>query len=215
MEPRARAINRPTLRYEHAAIRSGHSLVAGVDEVGRGSWAGPVVAAAVILPIRGRRPPRGLDGVRDSKQLSECERRAAWNAIFASGAIVSIGWASHHVVDRSGLSYANRRALCRAISGLMPAPDIVLVDHFELPECALPQVPVTRGDALCLSIAAASIVAKVFRDGWMHSCDRRYPGYGFARHKGYGTPEHRAALRDLGISPVHRTSFAPLAGLVP
>jgi ribonuclease HII len=203
----------PSLAHERAARRVGHALVAGVDEVGRGSWAGPVVAAAVILPLHRRGLIKTLECVRDSKQLSAAQRRHAYGAIFASGAVVSLGWASHHVVDRVGLAYANRRAMCRAIAGLASAPDVVLLDHFALPECALPQVCITHGDAQCLSIAAASIVAKVFRDDCMDTFERRYPGYGFSQHKGYGTAGHRAALAILGISPLHRRSFGPVAEL--
>lgn len=202
---------RPTLVHERAALRDGHSVIAGVDEVGRGSWAGPVVAAAVILPLARRGLARTLETVHDSKQLSPQQRSAAFDAIVAGGALVSLGWASHHVIDRDGLAFANRRAMCRAIAGLSTVPDIVLLDHFGLPECALVQECITHGDAECLSIAAASIVAKVFRDNWMNRCDRRFPGYGFSQHKGYGTAGHRAALAELGISPLHRRSFGPIA----
>jgi ribonuclease HII len=204
---------RPTLVHERSARRTGHALVAGVDEVGRGSWAGPVVAAAVILPLQKRRLLDTLACVRDSKQLSAAQRRYAYGAIFASGAVVSLGWSSHHVIDRAGLAYANRRAMCRAIAGLAVTPDVVLLDHFALPECHLPQLCITHGDAQCLSIAAASIIAKVFRDACMNTFERRYPGYGFSRHKGYGTPGHREALAALGISPLHRRSFGPVAEL--
>lgn len=200
--------------YERSARRAGHHIVAGVDEVGRGSWAGPVVAAAVILPQRALHSGRGLEGVRDSKQLDSKDRRLAFDAILAGGALVSLGWASHHVVDRHGIAFANRRAMCRAIAGLPTVPQMVLIDHFSLPECELPQTCITRGDSVCLSIAAASVVAKVCRDAWMSRFDRRYPGYGFAQHKGYGTAGHRAALETLGISPLHRRSFAPVAALL-
>lgn len=211
LEKRARA--RPSLDHERAALRIGHAFIAGVDEVGRGSWAGPVVAAAVILPLRKRGLTKTLAMVGDSKKLSPEQRGEAYRAIFAAGSLVSVGWASHHVVDRSGLAFANRRAMCRAIAGLQIVPHIVLLDHFALPECDLPQVCITHGDAQCLSIAAASVVAKVFRDTWMNRFDRRYPGYGFSQHKGYGTAGHRAALETLGISPLHRRSFGPVAAL--
>jgi ribonuclease HII len=202
---------RPSLDHERAARRAGHVLVAGVDEVGRGSWAGPVVAAAVILPLGQRRLTITLEAVHDSKQLSPEQRILAYDSIFAAGALVSLGWASHHVIDRDGLAFANRRAMCRAIAGLPAVPSMVLIDHFALPECDLPQVCITRGDAESLSIAAASVVAKVVRDNWMCRFDRRYPGYGFSQHKGYGTANHRAALATLGISPLHRRSFGPIA----
>jgi ribonuclease HII len=213
MDPEPGSKARPTLEYERAARRGGHAVVAGVDEVGRGSWAGPVVAAAVILPLRRRGLARTLEIVHDSKQLTAEQRILAYESIFAVGALVSLGWASHHVIDRCGLAFANRRAMCRAIAGLPITPNLVLIDHFALPECDLPQVCITRGDAECLSIAAASVVAKVFRDNCMSRLDRRYPGYGFSRHKGYGTADHRAALATLGISPLHRRSFGPIAAL--
>lgn len=203
----------PSLEHERAARRAGHAVLAGVDEVGRGSWAGPVVAAAVILPLEKRDLAKKLHMVHDSKQLSPAQRGEAYGAIFAAGSLVSVGWASHHVVDRAGLAFANRRAMCRAIAGLPIVPHIVLLDHFALPECDLPQVCITHGDARCLSIAAASIVAKVFRDNCMNRFDRRYPGYGFSENKGYGTVRHRAALAQLGVSPLHRRSFAPVAVL--
>jgi ribonuclease HII len=152
-----------------------------------------------------------LVGVNDSKQLTREQRVQAYDAVFASGAIVSLGWASHHVIDRDGLAFANRHAMCRAIAGLPVRPDVVLIDHFALPECTLPQVCITRGDAESLSIAAASVVAKVFRDNCMCRFSRRYPGYGFSQHMGYGTANHRAALASLGISPLHRRSFGPIA----
>ena len=211
VENRSKA--RPSLAYERAAASAGHAIIAGVDEVGRGSWAGPVVAAAVILPLGKSGLAKRLEGVHDSKQLTPEQRSQAYLAILAVGAVVSLGWASHHVVDSAGLSFANRRAMCRAIAGLSSVPQIVLLDHFALPECDLPQVCITRGDAQSLSIAAASIVAKVFRDNCMNRFDRRYPGYGFSQHKGYGTPGHRAALATLGISPLHRRSFGPVAAL--
>lgn len=214
MQEKTQVNVRPSLRHERAAGRAGRTLIAGVDEVGRGSWAGPVVAAAVILPTRRRGLSAALDSVRDSKQLSAAQRRHAFRAIFACGSTVSLGWASHHVIDRAGLAFANRRAMCRAIEGLTSEPELVLLDHFALPECELPQLCLTHGDATCLSIAAASIVAKVFRDGYMCGLERRYPGYGFAQHKGYGTANHRTALRELGVSPVHRVSFTPVADLV-
>ncbi len=213
MDLESRRKTTPSLEHERAALRTGHAVIAGVDEVGRGSWAGPVVAAAVILPLQKRGLAKTLEMVHDSKQLSPDQRLEAYHAIFAAGALVSVGGASHHVVDRAGLAFANRRAMCRAIAGLPTVPHIVLLDYFALPECDLPQMCITHGDARCLSIAAASIVAKVFRDRCMSRFDRRYPGYGFSHHKGYGTAGHRAALATLGVSPLHRRSFSPIAAL--
>src|SRR5579859_3050768 len=134
MDASSRGKVRPSLRHERAALRTGYELIAGVDEVGRGSWAGPVVAAAVILPLQKRGLATTLEMVHDSKLLSPEQRSEAYHAIFAAGALVSVGWASHHVVDRAGLAFANRRAMCRAIAGLPTEPNIVLIDHFSLPE---------------------------------------------------------------------------------
>lgn len=205
----------PTLLCERRLQRQGFSIVAGVDEVGRGSWAGPLVTAAVVLPAGRRALGLLRDCVRDSKQLAPRDRVQAYRAILSSGAIVAVGWASHHVIDSIGLAPANRRAMCRAVDHLNVRPDALLLDHFALPECPLPQTCVTKGDSRCLSVAAASIVAKLVRDDWMMKADARYPGYGFARHKGYGTGAHVRALRELGPSPLHRRTFAPVAALPP
>lgn len=187
----------------------GHTAVAGVDEVGRGSWAGPVVAAAVVLPSDVE-ILRLLAGLRDSKQLAPPLRLELAGRVCQCALSVGLGWASHHAIDRDGIAAANRRAMVRAVANLKTAPTALLIDHFRLPESPLPQVCITRGDSLSLSIAAASVVAKVLRDRWMSGCDPRFPGYGFARHKGYGTPEHRRALQELGPCPLHRRSFAPV-----
>jgi ribonuclease HII len=192
-------------------MRQGHRLIAGVDEAGRGSWAGPVVAAAVILPVHIPAIIKELAEVRDSKLLSAQQRHEAADAILCRCTAISVGWATHHVVDERGLTAANRSAMLRAVAALRARPDSLLIDYFRLPDCPLPQTSITKGDSRCLSIAAASIIAKVFRDRWMEKCEVRFPGYGFARHKGYGTPAHREALRRLGPSPIHRMSFAPLA----
>jgi ribonuclease HII len=190
-------------------------VIAGVDEVGRGSWAGPVVAAAVVLPLEWPDLCRALDGVRDSKQLSAERREELFQAILSLSSAIGIGWSTHHVVDRMGIAAANRRAMERAVARLSVRPDALLLDYFELPSCSLPQRSVPQGDARSLSIACASIVAKVVRDRWMQKCDARFPGYGFGQHKGYGTPQHRAALEEQGPSPLHRLSFRPLSGWEP
>jgi ribonuclease HII len=203
----------PTLELEYALLLEGYRLIAGVDEVGRGSWAGPVVAAAVVLPLGDSASLTMLEGLRDSKQLSAEERTEAAKAIRAAGASIGIGWSSHHVVDGRGIAAANRGAMVRAIAGLKERPDCLLIDFMRLPECPLPQVCIPKGDEQSLSVAAASIVAKVVRDRWMTRCEGRYPGYGFASHKGYGTEAHRTALARQGPSPIHRLSFRPLARL--
>lgn len=200
-----------SLRYEELLCAEGYGRIAGVDEVGRGSWAGPVVAAAVVLPLHLPNIDVLLSSVDDSKKLTPEQRQVAFQRIMKIGASVALGWSSHHVVDADGLGVANQRALQRAVRNLPVAPDALLVDYFRLSECSLAQVCLPRGDGLSLSIAAASIVAKVVRDRWMVTCDRRYPVYGFASHKGYGTRGHHQALKRHGPCALHRRSFAPVA----
>jgi ribonuclease HII len=192
-------------------MRRGCGLIAGADEVGRGSWAGPLVAAAVILPLDSRTALRRLAGVRDSKTLSPPQRTELNDLILGLCVSASIGWVSHEYIDREGLTRGNIRALERAVLGLNRPPDALVIDHFHLPGCHLPQACVSKGDALSISVAAASVVAKVFRDRWMERCHPRYPLYGFVRHKGYGTREHREALQRHGPSQIHRRSFEPIA----
>ena len=198
---------RPDFAREAAAFAAGARLVAGVDEVGRGPLAGPVVAAAVILDPQ--RIPPGLD---DSKKLAAHTREALFNAILA-GAQVSIGLADVAEIDRDNIRVASLRAMRRAVLGLDKRPCLALIDGRDRPDLECPTEAVVSGDALCLSIAAASIVAKVARDRLMIRLARRFPGYGFERHKGYGTAEHHDALRRLGPCPIHRRSFAPVSAL--
>jgi ribonuclease HII len=205
----------PTIDAELCLLSQGYHLIAGVDEVGRGSWAGPVVAAAVILPLENRGCLDALDGLRDSKQLSPLQRAQLMERIRKVAVGVGVGWCSHHVVDRLGIGPANLRAMHRAASALPVTPDALLLDYFTLPACPLPQTPLTGGDASSLSIAAASVVAKVVRDRWMERYDSRFPVYGFARNKGYGTPYHQEALRLHGACPIHRRSYRPVAVLQP
>jgi ribonuclease HII len=206
----ARAIAEPpNLEYESGLQHQGLRHVAGVDEVGRGSWAGPIVAAAVILPARS--DDSRLDGVRDSKALTARRRAELFDGIIDAAMAVGIGWASHHVIDARGIAAANRGAMLRAIRNLPVQPDALLVDHVRLPSFPGPQIALPRGDATCLSIAAASIVAKVVRDRWMERWSSRFPPYGFAENKGYGTRAHVEALERHGPCPLHRRSFAPVA----
>lgn len=197
---------RPSLELEYQLRSSGCRLIAGVDEVGRGSWAGPIVAAAVILPLD-RRRLRPLAGLRDSKQLPPSERERLSRSIARVAVDIGIGWASHHVIDRLGIVSANRMAMERALRHLRLTPDGLLLDYVWLPECGIPQIAAVRGDSRSISIAAASVIAKVVRDRWMTSCEGRYPGYGFARHKGYGTAVHRGQLLTRGPCLLHRRSF--------
>ena len=199
----------PDMRQERALIRQGHALVAGIDEAGRGAWAGPVVAAAVILPGRAMRLA-ALRGVRDSKLLSPAQREALFPPLREKALAVGIGMASHKEIDAMGIVPATRLAMRRAVEQLAPAPDALLIDALRLPDVLLPQRVMFHADTLCLSVAAASIVAKVTRDHLMMELDTQYPGYGFARHKGYGTQIHQQTLAQLGPSALHRMTFEPV-----
>ena len=203
----------PTLDEELWLLHQGLWPAAGLDEAGRGCWAGPVVAAAVLLPLeRLLEEPDLLAGVDDSKRLSPPvrERLAGRIAEVAQG--IGVGVVSPVLVDALGIVRATRLAMRRALGRLPLSPRALLVDALPLPEVPLPQRTLVHGDALVLSIAAASIVAKVHRDRLMVSWAQAYPAYGFERHKGYGTPEHRRALGRHGPCPLHRYSFSPLRG---
>jgi len=212
MGRRAGEPRKPDLNLERELLRGGSLYVAGLDEVGRGAWAGPIVAAAVLLPVRVRSLSGKLKGVRDSKQMSPGQRQRWDRRIRELACGVGVGEASREEVDRIGVVAATRLAMERALQRLPLPPDYLLIDYLRLPEIAIPQLSIVHGDARCLSIAAASVVAKVARDRLMVELEAVHPGYGFAAHKGYGTRGHRAALESLGASPVHRMSFAPLAG---
>jgi ribonuclease HII len=203
---------RAGLSFETELWRAGYKYVAGADEVGRGAWAGPVVAAAVILPADADSVAPLLGAVDDSKKLAPRTRERLLELIRAHASAIGVGCASVEEIDAVGIAQANRLALVRAIELLGVQPDFVLVDFLTLPQLHLPQRGVPHGDALSLTIAAASIVAKVTRDRWMTEQDDSHPGYGFARHKGYGTAMHRAALGRLGPCALHRRSFAPVGG---
>ncbi|GAB4229843.1 MAG: ribonuclease HII [Acidobacteriota bacterium] len=190
------------LHFERALWESGVSRVAGVDEAGVGPLAGPVVAAAVILP-----PGVWLDGVDDSKRLSAGQRAKAAERIRREALAYAVAQATPEEIDRLNIAGASVLAMERAVSLLAPPPEHVLVDYRRLLGLACPQTSVVKGDQRSLSIAAASILAKTARDEIMTQLDRQFPGYGFARHKGYPTAEHYAALGRLGPSRVHRRSF--------
>jgi ribonuclease HII len=197
----------PNRDYERALYKCGRQLIAGIDEAGRGCLAGPVVAAAVILPTDGRKLC-SLADVRDSKLLTPTERERLYKRIVRIG-IVGIGISSHRVIDRYGIAAATRLAMIKAVDRLTLSPDHLLIDALHLPLLDIPQTAIINGDALCLTVAAASIVAKVTRDRIMICAAQRYPGYGFEQHKGYSTPEHRRALARLGPCAIHRRSFSP------
>lgn len=191
-----------SLAFEQQAIRQGFRLIAGIDEAGRGPLAGPVVAAAVILP-EGLR----IEGVDDSKKLSPYKRERLFNDIMAKALTVGIGLAGPELIDRINILQATRHAMLEAVRQLSPQPDYLLIDGISTIDCPLPQKTIKKGDSLSLSIAAASIIAKVTRDRLMCELDAIHPGYGFAAHKGYGCASHMEAIRLLGPSPVHRLTF--------
>ena len=188
---------------ERLLHEQGYELIAGADEAGRGPLAGPVVAAVVILD-----PGKNCwAGINDSKQLAPQAREELYEIVTANAKAVAIGVADVPLIDEINIYHASLRAMRLAVEKLLPQPDYVLFDGFNVPGVDLPQEAVIGGDALCLSIAAASIVAKVTRDKIMLEYDREYPGYGFDRNKGYSTAEHREAIKTLGLSPIHRRTF--------
>ena len=200
----------PDLSLERALRAEGHSLIAGIDEAGRGPLAGPVAAAAVILPPHLTGAEAWLTLIDDSKRLTPARRQAAAALIRANALACAVQQVAAAEIDRIGIGPAVISAMLAAAARLRPPPDALLLDYVPLKQCPLPFQTVVGGDAKSLSIAAASILAKVARDQWMAAADRRYPGYGFARHKGYATAGHLRRLRELGPSPIHRLSFRPL-----
>jgi len=191
--------------FERQAWKSGARLVCGIDEAGRGPLAGPVVACAVVVD-----KPIYLEFLNDSKIVPLARRELLNEAIRARVVSFSIGSASPEEIDRYNILAATKVAMARALAGLTVPPCQVFVDAVNIPQCLFPQRPIIDGDAKCAVIAAASILAKVHRDLWMGEYDSLYPEYGFAQHKGYGTPEHLSALSRLGPTPIHRRSFAPV-----
>jgi len=203
-----RAGYKPSFAEEKRLEKQGYRLIAGIDEVGRGPLAGPLVAAAVILPLK---PDISwLPLVRDSKQLTPARREFLFPLINEAAIGIGFGILSPDAIDSRGMTMAVRKAMYSAVEHLPCPPDFLLIDHVRLPELDLPQKGITKGDSLSLSIACASIVAKVTRDRMMVALDDVYPGYGFARHKGYATREHLTRLRRLGACPIHRRCFAPV-----
>lgn len=188
------------------------TLIAGLDEAGRGCLAGPVVAAAVILPIT-EDIPTLLHGVRDSKQMSAAARERLFAVIQQHALAIGVGIGSVSLIDRRNILQATKEAMKEALGQLLPAPDALLLDALLLKDIKLPQRSLIKGDARSFSIAAASIIAKVTRDRLMMQIDQEYPDYGFAQHKGYGTAIHLAALQEHGATPHHRQSFAPVRAL--
>ncbi len=186
--------------FEHEY--EGYGLIAGIDEVGRGPLAGPVMAAAVILP-----KDHPILYLNDSKKLTEKKREELYEVIMKEAVAVGIGMASEARIDEINILNATYEAMREAIGKLAPQPDILLNDAVKIPGVSIRQVPIIKGDAKSVSIAAASIVAKVTRDRLMAEYEKIYPGYGFAKNKGYGTAEHIAAIKEMGPCPIHRRSF--------
>jgi ribonuclease HII len=212
-EPERRARGRKPLVYhgdelrctralEDQARADGYAVVAGMDEVGRGALCGPVVACVVVLGDE-----FDSTGVDDSKRLTAKQREALSARVREKATAFSVGVADPREIDRLNILRATHLAMVRAVQGLGIGPDVILVDALSVPGVSTPQRPIVKGDALSVSIAAASIVAKVMRDGLMRECDQLYPGYGLAHNMGYASDDHRQALRRLGPSEIHRRSF--------
>ncbi len=202
----------PTLEEEMALLSQGYSFIAGLDEAGRGCLAGPVVAAAVVLPLNEEISSQ-LAGVRDSKQMTALARERFFAVIQHHALSVGVGIGSVELIDRRNILQATKQAMKDALTQLSPAPHALLLDALYLRDIALPQRSLIKGDARCLSIAAASVIAKVTRDRLMLQLHQVYPVYGFDQHKGYGTPAHLAALQEHGATEHHRQSFAPVRAL--
>lgn len=195
------------LAYEKELYTQGIQLIAGVDEVGRGPLAGPVVAAAVILPKDCKIP-----GLNDSKKIPKSKHKEIYEAVLQNAIAIGIGIKDNHVIDQVNIYEATKLAMREAIGQLEPQPQHLLIDAMRL-DLPISQTSIIKGDANSLSIAAASIVAKVTRDQMMEEFDRKYPGYDFAQNAGYGTAKHLAGLDQLGVTPIHRRSFEPVKSM--
>ena len=195
------------LAYEKECYARGMELIAGVDEVGRGPLAGPVVAAAVILPKACKIP-----GLNDSKKIPKSKHKEIYEAVLQNAVAIGIGIKDNQVIDQVNIYEATKLAMMEAIGQLDPQPQHLLIDAMKL-DLPISQTSIIKGDANSLSIAAASIVAKVTRDQMMEEFDRKYPGYDFAQNAGYGTANHLAGLDQLGVTPIHRRSFEPIKSM--
>ena len=197
----------PDLHFEQEFWKEGYQYVGGIDEAGRGALAGPVYAAVVILPAVPS-IEKTLHGVRDSKQMTPMQRVRFESLIKDTAILWKIGYASAGEIDAMGIVPATRLACMRALDSLNSSPEHLLLDYLILPECCINQTALVKGDRRSLTIAAASVLAKTARDALMLELEVQHPGYGLARHKGYGTLTHRMALQHLGPSPIHRRSFS-------
>lgn len=198
----------PHTKEEQSLRKAGHRNVAGADEAGKGAWCGPLVAAAVILPER-----CGIPGIKDSKQLTPKQRERLFVRITKRAVSWAVAVVPNTDIDRIGIQPANIRALEHALERLHVQPDAILVDGYPVKHGKKPVKAIVKGDMKVLSIAAASIVAKVVRDALMNGFDREFPQYRLKRHKGYGTPEHLRLLKRHGVSPIHRKSFQPMRAM--
>ena len=204
----------PDFSCEDRALADGFFLIAGVDEAGRGPWAGPVVAGAAVLS-RADLPDALLAGLDDSKKLTAKRRLAMFQLLEAwEGATIGVGIADRAEIDELNILQATLLAMTRAVKNLARRPDYILVDGNQIPKLTIPALAIKKGDGISLSIAAASVVAKVTRDRMMENLAQDYPEYGWERNAGYGTAQHRAALDRLGVSPHHRRSFRPVRELL-
>lgn len=199
----------PDLAFESALWQADCGWIAGLDEAGRGAWAGPVVAGVVVLPPSLEIQQR-LSGVRDSKQISPQQRASLAPLIKEAAACWAVGFADASEIDTYGIVPSTRLAMQRALAALNLKPDHLLIDALFLPEIPIGQTSLIKGDQRSLSIAAASILAKTTRDAWMVDCEQEYPQYAFPRHKGYGTKLHQERLAQFGPCPIHRQSFDPI-----
>jgi ribonuclease HII len=207
-------IQAPNICRELSLVSQGFKLIAGIDEAGRGAWAGPVVAAACILPLECTNLPRELRLVRDSKLLSPRQRDACYECVTTIATCWGVGIVSAAEIDRMGILPATRLAMVQAVTVLSQMPDLLMIDAVRLSQLAIPQIVEPKSDLHYLSVASASIIAKVTRDRLLISLDADYMGYGFSNHKGYGTAQHRAALAEHGICVEHRRSYRPIHELI-
>jgi ribonuclease HII len=196
------------LEFERELYVNNVTYIAGIDEVGRGPLAGPVVAAAVILPVNAK-----IEGLNDSKKIPKLKHEEVYDRVIETAISYGVGIVSSDVIDEINILEATKLAMKAAVTELKPQPEHLLVDALKLP-LPIPQTDIIKGDAKSMSIAAASIVAKVTRDRMMADLDRQYPGYGFAANAGYGTKTHLQALENLGITPIHRKSFEPIKSMI-
>ncbi len=209
MQKEIKRLKKRIFGLEETAYSDGFSLVAGGDEAGRGPWAGPVFAAIVVLP-----KDYNLPGLDDSKQLSRDQRRCLFRRIRETAVSIGIGQTTHEEIDRINILEATRLAFQRAFESMVRKPDYLLLDHIILPWLKIPSQSFPKGESKSDSIAAASIIAKESRDLLMEGFEKKYPGYGFGRHMGYGTSIHQEALLKFGVCPIHRRSFKPIKKII-